>query len=538
MEPGWDVAWSLYRPQPGAPVGGVENGRARAAGTWNGVATFVRAGLLAEADADPLGAERFDREGRCLLTDHGAFVLFNVYVPTSGSSAAYANLPFKMQFLRALRAAMRAKRAAGRAVVLAGDLNLARRPQDVPWRDRLVRLARLFGEQGAEPYAALAPGLADKLRSWRGAVREALAALEIVTVPAKGGGAGGGGDAGARARESFRVVLPRPDARPTQLGKPADSREAVALRWGIGGGLSFPDPDDPAAPPLVGRAADALSVGALAELVTKALALPFTEAEQRALAAVADSPTPPCLLDWAASLAEKDGMVDSYAAFHADAAERFTCWEQYTNARYENCGARIDYVYVDGPLFAARALAGAPLATGGAACAPEAAEAARAAATAGGGWQPAPFDGSGIPEPPRRVLDTQFEPPGTGIRYMPPPYSDHTAITLLLGDAEPPPPPLALAQGGATLRAMPHRQTRSLKSFFAPRAADAGGSGAGVAALAAPPAAAAAAAPATGADAAGGSSKKRPAPPPPPPLPPGQKSVRDMFGGGARPKPK
>jgi hypothetical protein len=115
---------------------------------------------------------------------------------------------------------------------------------------------------------------------------------------------------------------------------------------------------------------------------------------------------------------------------------------------------------------------------------------------------------------------------------MPPPYSDHAAVTLLLSDAAPPAPPLALTLDADTLRAMPHKQTRSIKTFFAPKAAAA----AATPALedAAGAAAAEDSAAPTAAAAAAGGGKKRPAPPPPP-LPPGQKSVRDMFGG--RPKP-
>jgi exonuclease III len=407
VEPGWESAWSLWRPNQGGA-----GARKRAAGTWNGVATFARSGLLLSADADPLGDPELDCEGRCLATDHGAFVLFNVYIPTSGEG--YANIPFKMRFLRALRAAMAAKRAAGRAVILAGDLNIARRPQDVPWRERLVDVARALGEAGAQPYDLPAP-LAAKLRGWRAGVREALSAVRAEAVPARGGPGGGGNASGSGGAEqqAFRAVWRAPDGRRVLLGRAGDSREGAARRWALEG-LSFPDPHDAAAPPLVAVPPGVLSVGQLVELVTKVLEQPFPEAEQRALAACASSSSPPCLRAWADALEAEDGMVDSFAALRPNYAERFTCWDQYTNARYiENQGARIDYAFVDGPLFRARAAAGPPLSTGGAACAPESAEAARAAATAGGGWQPAPFDGSGMQDAPMRVYDTQFEPPAT-----------------------------------------------------------------------------------------------------------------------------
>ena len=41
---------------------------------------------------------------------------------------------------------------------------------------------------------------------------------------------------------------------------------------------------------------------------------------------------------------EKPAMWDICRAFHPDRKGMFTCWEQKTNARPANCGARIDYV--------------------------------------------------------------------------------------------------------------------------------------------------------------------------------------------------
>ena len=49
---------------------------------------------------------------------------------------AWRQLPLKMRFLDALRAAMAAQRAAGREVILAGDLNLVMRDADVFWQAR------------------------------------------------------------------------------------------------------------------------------------------------------------------------------------------------------------------------------------------------------------------------------------------------------------------------------------------------------------------------------------------------------------------
>jgi exonuclease III len=51
---------------------------------FNGTTTIARHGLTIGADCTPLGNTVFDDEGRCVATDHGRFVLFNVYVPNSG----------------------------------------------------------------------------------------------------------------------------------------------------------------------------------------------------------------------------------------------------------------------------------------------------------------------------------------------------------------------------------------------------------------------------------------------------------------------
>ena len=65
------------------------------------------------------------------MTDHGAFLLFNVYAPNAGERPARARLPFKLKWFEALRAKIDSCLAAGREVVLVGDVNIPRSKQDV-----------------------------------------------------------------------------------------------------------------------------------------------------------------------------------------------------------------------------------------------------------------------------------------------------------------------------------------------------------------------------------------------------------------------
>lgn len=87
---------------------------------------------VAAPEATPLHAGEADlqREGRFLQTDHGHFVLVNVYAPNAGVRPARARLGFKLRWLRALQERLDSLAAAGRHVVLTGDLNVARSRRD------------------------------------------------------------------------------------------------------------------------------------------------------------------------------------------------------------------------------------------------------------------------------------------------------------------------------------------------------------------------------------------------------------------------
>lgn len=112
--PGYESFWAISQERQG----------------YSGVTTYASTAYSpTDAQADCLGCapgSDLDREGRVVVTDHGHFVLFNVYVPNAGESLARPRLPFKLRFLEALKAAMDRYRAAGRkvgAAVLLTDMN-------------------------------------------------------------------------------------------------------------------------------------------------------------------------------------------------------------------------------------------------------------------------------------------------------------------------------------------------------------------------------------------------------------------------------
>ncbi|KXS18871.1 DNase I-like protein [Gonapodya prolifera JEL478] len=139
LVPGYDAFFSISR------------GR----GGYSGVATYIRldrvptpidaeegfTGLLSRPGAQSkLGCygdleEEFERdelvqldsEGRCMITDHEAFVLFNVYFPNDHDAEREE---FKLKFYRGIEIRVRALVDSGRQVIVAGDVNAVHMPID------------------------------------------------------------------------------------------------------------------------------------------------------------------------------------------------------------------------------------------------------------------------------------------------------------------------------------------------------------------------------------------------------------------------
>ena len=106
----------------------------------NGVVTYVRHGLTCEAreglgwdmeaaEAKAGGVDWTAEEGRVIMTDHTAFILFNIYFPNAGRGDE--RLAYKMRFYAAVEERVRQLRARGREVVVLGDVNTAHRPIDI-----------------------------------------------------------------------------------------------------------------------------------------------------------------------------------------------------------------------------------------------------------------------------------------------------------------------------------------------------------------------------------------------------------------------
>ena len=447
---GWDTFWAPCR-----------DGRKGKSG-FNGVATLARKGLTMRADRAPLREEDLDAEGRCLMTDHGDFCLFNVYAPSGGATTPAR----KMRFFRALRAAMARERGTGKAVVLCGDLNLSRRAVDCAPGWALVPLEHVWGSREAPGLAALPPHVADAVFGARQRAEWCLRD-ENRKLECKQGKSSGANGAYVPNQDQYSVKVPTDETKQewvplgkwdTAEGAERDIRmDAISVDDGEGGAMLY-------------RGAGCLHADTLRQLL-RAAGCELSDDHLAALvAAVGYAPSGVCFREWIEALLREDRMVDTFAEVRPDARGRFTCWHQYTNRRYENEGTRIDYFLVDG-VMAPAVRAGGTLPGG---------DVKRAAWNAAVGLTPggqrfhaAPFDGSGMQEAPTTVLDMQFADAHTGIVYTPPNYSDHVAVSLLLEWGEddawrgPRAGSLALAADKATRACQPHRASRSVKDMFA-----------------------------------------------------------------------
>ena len=93
----------------------------------------IHSELISEFTLEEL--QDLDSEGRVVITDHGAFILYNIYGPalTSDDPKQLATrMEYKMKFYKALEMRWRRHTCSGRAVIVVGDFNIAPAPIDYP----------------------------------------------------------------------------------------------------------------------------------------------------------------------------------------------------------------------------------------------------------------------------------------------------------------------------------------------------------------------------------------------------------------------
>ncbi len=94
---------------------------------YSGVATFTKDKPARIQKG--FGIEKFDSEGRVLMTDHGDFLLFNVYFPNGKMGPD--RLSYKMEFYEEFLDYIDALKRKGKRLVICGDYNTAHKEIDI-----------------------------------------------------------------------------------------------------------------------------------------------------------------------------------------------------------------------------------------------------------------------------------------------------------------------------------------------------------------------------------------------------------------------
>jgi exodeoxyribonuclease-3 len=127
---------------------------------WHGAGGYSGVGLSLRREAFPrepsFSHPSFDHETRIVTADVGDLLLASIYVPNGGKDFAA-----KMRFLEAMKEYAGTMRAAGRKIVLCGDMNVARTDRDVHPKERKPGVIGQRPEERELFEGLLAQGLVD-----------------------------------------------------------------------------------------------------------------------------------------------------------------------------------------------------------------------------------------------------------------------------------------------------------------------------------------------------------------------------------------
>ena len=94
---------------------------------YSGVATFTKKEPLYIQEG--IGIEKYDKEGRVLITEHEKFLLYNIYFPNGQKDQV--RLKYKLDFYDDLLPIINEQVESGNNVIVAGDWNTAHRSIDL-----------------------------------------------------------------------------------------------------------------------------------------------------------------------------------------------------------------------------------------------------------------------------------------------------------------------------------------------------------------------------------------------------------------------
>lgn len=129
---------------------------------YSGVATYC-----AKKPVDfknGFGIAKFDSEGRVLMTDHGDFLLFNIYFPNG--KMRQERLDYKMEFYEEVLKYFESLRKKGKKLVICGDYNTAHKEIDLARPKENEKISGFLPMERAWMDTLVARGFVDTFRQF------------------------------------------------------------------------------------------------------------------------------------------------------------------------------------------------------------------------------------------------------------------------------------------------------------------------------------------------------------------------------------
>lgn len=129
---------------------------------YSGTATY--SSIKPEKIGNGFGQDKFDLEGRTVITDYGDFVLLNIYFPNGKMSSE--RLQFKMDFYDTFLEYVDDLKDQGKNIVVCGDLNTAHKEIDLAHPKENSKISGFLPEERIWIDEFLSHGYVDTLREF------------------------------------------------------------------------------------------------------------------------------------------------------------------------------------------------------------------------------------------------------------------------------------------------------------------------------------------------------------------------------------
>ncbi|MBZ2165230.1 exodeoxyribonuclease III [Methanobacterium spitsbergense] len=129
---------------------------------YSGTATY--SSIKPEKVQYGFGINRFDLEGRTIITDYGDFILFNIYFPNGKMS--HERLQYKMEFYDVFLGYVDELKDEGRNIVVCGDVNTAHKEIDLAHPKENSKISGFLPEERAWMDKFFSHGYVDTFREF------------------------------------------------------------------------------------------------------------------------------------------------------------------------------------------------------------------------------------------------------------------------------------------------------------------------------------------------------------------------------------